>query len=439
MSAKPAIAAGAPEGVPEETTEGAVEGAVIQSLLDTDLYKLLMARWALHHHPEVEVCFALVNRTGAVQLAEQIDATELHQELERIRALRLTQEEVTGLGAVRIGGQEVFPAAFLEHLSTLQLPPCELQVEEGQLTLRCSGPWPAVLLWEVPALAAIMELRSRAVLRRLAPAEQRRLFQAARDRLEGKLERLAALSGLRLAEFGTRRRFSSAWQEQAVLAARDRLGAAFLGSSNVALALRHGLQPIGTNAHELPMVLAALAGSDAELAAAPYRVLQEWQADYAPPLDIVLPDTFGTSPFLAKAPAWVARWSGIRIDSGDPAALTETAIAWWIAHGENPANKSVILSDGLDVDAIETLHRRFAGRVRLAFGWGTLLTNDFRGLLPGDVLAPLSLVCKAVSANGRPTVKLSDTAGKTLGPTAEVARYRRVFGVSPASARPITV
>ena len=412
---------------------------LIGSLLDTDLYKLLMARWVLQQHPNVEVDFALVNRTRRVRLAEQLDLDQLRQELERIRALRLSGEEVAALAGVRVGGHEVFPAPFREQLQKLRLPPFQLQVDNGQLQLSFRGPWAAALLWEVPALAVITELRSRAVLRRLSDAEQQRLFEAARTRLDAKLERLAALEGLRLVEFGTRRRFSGAWQEQALLAARQRLGPDLLGTSNLQLALRHGLQPIGTNAHELPMVLAALAGSDAELADAPYRVLQQWQELYAPPLDIVLPDAFGTETFLHRAPAWVARWGGIRLDSGDPQALGEAVIAWWLAHGEDPTAKTLILSDGLDVEAMERLHIQFAGRVRLCFGWGTLLSNDFRGLLPDNALAPLSLVCKAISANGRPTVKLSDTAGKTLGPAAEVVRYRRVFAAGPAAVRVMDV
>ena len=115
------------------------------------------------------------------------------------------------------------------------------------------------------------------------------------------------------------------------------------------------------------------------------------------------------------------------------------AIEWWRAHGEDPREKSVIFSDGLDVAEIESLHRHFAGRVKVAFGWGTLLTNDFRGLCAADALAPFSLVCKAVSADGRPTVKLSDNPAKALGPALEVARYRRVFAVGAQEARTVEV
>jgi nicotinate phosphoribosyltransferase len=207
------------------------------------------------------------------------------------------------------------------------------------------------------------------------------------------------------------------------------LGGRFVGTSNCLIAKNRDLEAIGTNAHELPMVYAALAESDAELAQAPYKVLADWHEEHDGNLRIILPDTFGTRGFLERAPDWLAGWTGMRIDSGLPEEGAETAIRWWQSRGEDPREKMVIFSDGLDVERIAELHARFAGRVRTSFGWGTLLTNDFRGLTAGDALAPFSLVCKAVSANGRPTVKLSDNPRKAMGPAEEVARYRRVFGV----------
>jgi nicotinate phosphoribosyltransferase len=175
------------------------------------------------------------------------------------------------------------------------------------------------------------------------------------------------------------------------------------------------------------MVRAALADDDEALRRAPYDVLADWHEEHDGNLRVILPDTYGTRRFLEGAPDWLAGWTGIRIDSGDPVAGAEAAIAWWRERGEDPREKLVIFSDGLDVERIAELHERFRGRVRPSFGWGTLLTNDFRGLVPGDALAPFSLVCKAVAADGRPTVKLSDNPRKAMGPEPEVERYRRVF------------
>ena len=187
------------------------------------------------------------------------------------------------------------------------------------------------------------------------------------------------------------------------------------------------------------MVYSALANTDAELAQAPYDVLSDWHEEHDGNLRIILPDTYGTEGFLKNAPDWLAGWTGIRVDSGDPATAAEIAIRWWAERGEDPAEKRVIFSDGLDVAKIAELQAQFDGRVKVSFGWGTLLTNDFRGFVPNDALAPFSLVCKAVSANGRPTVKLSDNPNKAMGPVEEIARYKRVFGVGEQVAEEVLV
>jgi nicotinate phosphoribosyltransferase len=187
------------------------------------------------------------------------------------------------------------------------------------------------------------------------------------------------------------------------------------------------------------MVYAALAEDDAALALSPYKVLADWHEEHDGNLRIILPDTYGTKGFLDHAPDWLAGWTGIRIDSGDPATGAEIAIDWWKARGEDPRQKLVIFSDGLTVDKIRELHAQFAGRVKVSFGWGTLLTNDFRGLVPNDALAPFSLVCKAVEADGRPTVKLSDNPAKAMGPEDEIARYKRVFEVGQQQAMKVMV
>jgi len=250
---------------------------------------------------------------------------------------------------------------------------------------------------------------------------------------------LRPLDGLKVADFGTRRRHSFLWQEWCVQAMIEGLGDKFIGTSNCLIARSHDIEAIGTNAHELPMVYAALAETDAELREAPYKVLADWHEEHEGNLRIILPDTYGSDQFLKNAPDWLAGWTGIRIDSGDPVKGAESAIAWWKERGEDPRKKLVIFSDGLDVGKIIELHQRFAGRAKVSFGWGTLLTNDFRGLVPDDALAPFSLVCKAVSANGRPTVKLSDNPNKAMGPDSEIARYKRVFGIGEQEAMEVLV
>ena len=333
----------------------------------------------------------------------------------------------------------MFRSDFMEWFEALRLPPYHLERRDGQYELTFEGSWPEVMLWEIPALAVLMELRGRAVLREMGKFELQVLYARAMARIWEKVERLRRIDGLKLADFGTRRRHSFLWQDWCVQALQEGLGDKFTGTSNCRIAMRRDIEAIGTNAHELPMVYAALTDTDAELAQAPYQVLADWHEEHDGNLRIILPDTYGTEGFLKNAPDWLASWTGIRIDSGDPAVAADIAIRWWKDRGEDPTTKLVIFSDGLDVEKIEELYARFNGQVKVSFGWGTMLTNDFRGLVLNDALAPFSLVCKAVSANGRPTVKLSDNPNKAMGPKDEIARYKRVFGVGEQVAQDVLV
>ena len=403
---------------------------IVRSLIDTDFYKLLMCQSVFRNKRDTQVTFSLINRSAHVPLAELIDEGELREQLDHIRSLSLSRGESTWLrGNTFYGKRQMFRPDFMEWFEGLRLPPYHLERKGDQYELTFEGSWPEVMLWEIPALAVLMELRSRAVLDGMGRFELQVLYARAMTRVWEKIERLRDAENLSIADFGTRRRHSFLWQDWCVQALIEGLGNKFTGTSNCLIAMRREVEAIGTNAHELPMVYSALADSDAELAQAPYDVLSDWHEEHDGNLRIILPDTYGTKGFLDNAPDWLAGWTGIRIDSGGPAEGAEIAIDWWKSRGEDPRSKRVIFSDGLDVEQILDLSARFEGRVQASFGWGTLLTNDFRGLVPDDALAPFSLVCKAVSANGRPTVKLSDNPQKAMGPAAEIARYKRVFGV----------
>ncbi|WP_126975462.1 nicotinate phosphoribosyltransferase [Frigidibacter oleivorans] len=413
---------------------------IVRSLIDTDFYKLLMCQSILRNRPDADVTFSLINRSRHMRLAEMIDEGELREQLDHIRSLSLSRGESTWLrGNTFYGKRQMFRPDFMEWFEGLRLPPYHLEKRDGQYELTFEGKWPEVMLWEIPALSVLMELRSRAVMHDMGKFELQVLYARAMTKLWAKIERLRELPGLRIADFGTRRRHSFLWQDWCVQAMIEGLGKRFTGTSNCLIAMRRDIEAIGTNAHELPMVTAALADSDAELREAPYKVLADWHEEHEGNLRVILPDTYGTAGFLAHAPDWLAGWTGVRVDSGDPATGAETAIAWWKSRGEDPREKLVIFSDGLDVAKIEELQAQFAGRVKVSFGWGTLLTNDFRGLLPDDALAPFSLVCKAASVNGRPTVKLSDNPNKATGPADEIARYRAIFGVGEQAAAEVLV
>ena len=413
---------------------------IVRSLIDTDFYKLLMAQSVFLNKPDANVTFTLINRSTNIPLANLIDEGELREQLDHIRSLSLSRGESTWLrGNMFYGKRSMFRSDFMAWFEQLRLPAYHLERHGDQYQLTFEGPWPAVMLWEIPALAVLMELRSRAVLKGMGKFELQVLYARAMTRIWEKVERLRTLKDLRIADFGTRRRHSFLWQDWCVQAMTEGLGEKFVGTSNCLIAMRRELEAIGTNAHELPMVYSALAESDAALADAPYQVLRDWQAEHDGNLRVILPDTYGTKGFLDRAPDWLSGWTGIRIDSGDPAGIAEYALQWWRDRGEDPKNKLLIFSDGLDSEQIQSLQLQFQDRVRVSFGWGTLLTNDFRDLVNDNGLAPFSLVCKAASVDGRPTVKLSDNPNKAMGPAEEIERYKRVFAVGEQDARAVIV
>ncbi|MEH3103976.1 MAG: nicotinate phosphoribosyltransferase [Sphingomonas phyllosphaerae] len=415
---------------------------IVRSLLDTDFYKLLMLQLIWRRHPTTHATFALINRTHSVRLAEVIDEGELRAQLDHARGLRFTKKELIWLAGNSFYGEaRMFGPDFLAWLADFRLPDYELRTVDGQLELHFDGPWMCTTMWEIPALAIVNELRARAALRGKGRFTLDVLYARAKAKLWEKVERLQDLPDLALSDFGTRRRHGFLWQRWCVEALKEGLGKRFIGTSNVLLAMDHDLEAIGTNAHELPMVAAALAPDDVALAQAPYQVLDEWRQAYGGNLLIALPDAFGTAAFLRDAPDWVADWTGFRPDSAPPIAAGERIIAWWQAHGRDPCEKLLIFSDGMDTESIAATYRHFHGRVRMSFGWGTNLTNDFRGCDPDDAtgLEPISLVCKVVSADGRPAVKLSDNPAKATGTPDEIARYLRVFGDEARAAVPVAV
>ena len=425
---------------------------IVRSLLDTDFYKLLMGQFIYERYPNTQVAFSLINRTRSVRLAEIIPESELRAQLDHVRTLRFRPNELIWIaGATFYGREHMFRPAFVDFLRSLRLPEYDLAVKDGQYELTFAGSWAEVTWWEIYALAIISELKGRAAHQQRSELELDFLYARAKAKLLGKLSRLQPLDALAISEFGTRRRHSFLWQEWVVRAMAHALGPAFVGTSNAFLAFKHGLESKGTNAHELPMVLAALAPDDAALKASQYDLLNQWQNSYSGNLLVALTDTFGTTQFLQDAPSWVAlNWRGYRPDSKPAVEAGEELIAWLQANAVDPLDRFVLFSDGLDValpgwephgEDIVAIHQHFAGRVGRAYGWGTNATNDFRGCdARGEALYdPISLVCKVTEADGRPAVKLSDNPNKATGPLEEIERYRRVFGTVGAAAAPVRV
>jgi nicotinate phosphoribosyltransferase len=441
---------------------------VTRSLLDTDFYKLLMLQFIWKHFPKTQVSFSLFNRSSAVPLADLFALQDLTQQMEHVRKLRFRKSELVWLaGNTFFGRRGIFEPAFLEWLERdFKLSDYSLSVQGGQFHLSFDGLWTETTMWELYALSILDELRTRANLKRLSEFGLDILYARAKTKLWSKIERVRGVPGLSIADFGTRRRHSFLWQEYVVDAMASNLGRSFIGTSNAFLAHKHDLEAIGTNAHEIPMVVAALAPDDQALKASQYRTLDLWQSTYEGALRIMLPDTFGTTQFLEGAPEWAADWTGQRIDSKNPYVAGDEYIAWLKARGREARDKLIIASDALDVDEILGLHAYFGGtlqegvapgdfrdaadflnqrkwiprrRIRFSAGWGTLLTNDFRGCDPsgGSGFDPISLICKVSTVEGKPAVKLSDNEAKALGPPSEIERYRRVFGTAGVTNAPL--
>ena len=437
---------------------------VTRSLLDTDFYKLLMLQFVWKHFPKTHVSFSLFNRSSSVPLADLFSTHDLTAQMEHVRKLRFRKSELVWLaGNTFYGRRGIFEPAFLEWLERdFKFSDYQLSIKDGQFHLSFEGLWTDTTMWELYALSIVDELRTRANLKRLSEFHLDVLYARAKTRLWHKIERLRGVPGLSVADFGTRRRHSFLWQEYVVKAMASNLGRGFIGTSNAFLAHKHDLEAIGTNAHEIPMALAALAPDDAALKASQYRVLELWQSTYEGALRIMLPDTFGTTQFLEGAPDW----TGQRVDSKNPYVAGDEYIAWLKARGRVSQDKLIIASDALDVDDILGLHAYFGGvlrtgtttadfreaadfldqrkwtpgrRIRFSAGWGTLLTNDFRGCDPegGSGFDPISLICKVSTVEGRPAVKLSDNYAKALGPPGEIERYRRVFGAAGVANAPL--
>lgn len=416
---------------------------IVRSLMDTDFYKLLMLQFIWKKFPHTQVTFALTNRTKTVALGNELYLEELREQLEHVRQLRFTESELVWLrGQTFYGKRGLFEEGFIDFLRTFQLPEFHLEKTfDGQLKLTFDGTWKESTMWEIYALSIVNEMRYRKIMGSMKRADLDIMYARAKVKLRDKLDVLAGLPGLNLTDFGTRRRHSFLWQEYAVLTAKSVLGNKFTGTSNAFLAMKHNLEAKGTNAHELPMVLAALARNDDELKDSQYEVLRQWQNVYRGDLLVMLPDTFGTTQFLeGMSPVMARTWTGARPDSKEPIEAGEELLAFW--ERVDPAHvqdKLIIFSDGLDVRLphhdvkgadIVDIYRHFHGKVRVGFGWGTNLSNDFRNTHPTDkdAMKPLSLVCKVQSVHGKSAVKLSDNFEKATGSDHEIQRYKRVFG-----------
>ncbi len=417
-----------------------------RSPCDIDFYKYTMGYYIYTYFPDTEVTFELIVRDKTIPIADVIDERELCEQLEHARQCRYDFTTLSWLGGMRVYGANMFSNEYVyDFLEKYRLPEFRLERKGSGFNITFRGTWKLATFWETIALSVVNELYYRSLMRRMSETEVDILFARAKAKLWDKLQRLKAYPDLKFMGFETRRRFSFRWQHFEAQLCKQEMGAQYLGVSNTWIAFNQSIIPMGTNAHELPMVEVALANTSEEKRRAQYDVCAKWEKLYGVGLRILLPDAFGTPQFLLGAPERLAHeWKGLRQDSGCPIEIGELYIAWLESHHIDPCTKLLIFSDGLDVDDMIKLHLHFNGRINVSFGWGTLLGNDFRDCYPreGEIAAlfrPISMACKVVEANGRPVVKFSDTKGKVTGDPVVAEEYRKIFGVGNAVERAIIV
>ena len=386
---------------------------IIESLLDTDLYKFTMMQVVLHQFPGAQVEYRFKCRSPGVQLAPYVD--EIRAEIKGLCALRFTDEELEYLRAMRFMKSDLidFLGLFQMNRKWVTVEPCP----DGRIEVTVKGPWLHTILFEVPLLAIVNEVYFRNTQPQPDLAEGRR-------RLGDKIAMVAGhpdLVDMRIADYGTRRRFSRTWHEEVVVTLKQRWGANFAGTSNVLLALRHGLTPLGTMAHEYLQACQALGP---RLRDSQTFGFEKWAAEYRGDLGIALADVYGLAPFLRDFDMYFCKlFDGARHDSGDPFDWGERLIEHYRRNRVDPRTKTLVFSDSLNVPLAVRLYERFRGRALTAFGIGTNLTND---LGP----APINIVIKMVRCNGQPVAKLSDSPDKNMCDDERYLAYlRQVFEI----------
>lgn len=387
-----------------------------------DAYKPSMAQLAYESHPDTQVTFELKNRRTNQRLADYIDVSSLQTRLETFRH-GIDEDELVFLASqMRKGDQgQLFDDEFLAYLLTHELPEIQVNLDDetNDISVTTTGDWPLVTFWETIVMSEINEMYFEGYIQAHGLSPEL-LYEEGDARLTQKIAVLKTRPDIKFADFGTRRRFSYRWHKHVVSRLASECPDNLIGTSNVWLAKEFSIVPIGTFAHEMPMVYAALAYADGRNPLDGHaEMLSDWQNLYADNLSTALTDTFTTDFFFADFSAEQAHsWQGLRQDSGDPIAFGEKAIEMYRSHGIDPNSKTIVFSDSLDIDTIVKLADHFAGRIQVVFGWGTDLTNDLG-------LPALNIVMKATRANGTPTVKLSDDPGKAMGPNYMVQTYIR--------------
>ena len=389
---------------------------IIHSLLDTDLYKFTMMQVVLHHFPAAHAEYKFRCRTPDVDLVPYID--EIRDEVRQLCHLRFKEDELEYLRRMRFIKSDFIDFLALFHLNEKSVTIKPSAKQNGEIDIDIVGPWLHTILFEIPILAIVNEVYFR-------NTQREPTFDTGRDRLRDKIQLLHGrpeVSDCKIADYGTRRRFSKQWHEEVILKLKEGLGEQFTGTSNVHYAMKHGLRPLGTMAHEYLQACQALGP---RLRDSQVFGFEMWAKEYRGDLGIALSDVYGMKAFLNDFDMYFCKlFDGARHDSGDPFDWGERLIRHYEENRCDPRTKVLVFSDALDIPKVLRLYERFHGRCQLAFGVGTNLTNDLG-------YQPLQIVIKMVRCNGQPVAKLSDSPGKNMcDDQAYLAYLRQVFDIA---------
>ena len=390
---------------------------IIRSLLDTDLYKFSMMQVVLHHFPAAQVEYRYKCRTPNINFRPYVD--EIRAEIKALCQLRFKVVELDYLRSLRF-----IKSDFIDFLELFHLPEKCILVSDGELpgeiSIVVKGPWLHTILFEIPVLAIVNEVYFRR-------ESNLPVLDEGRRRLTEKIKLVADapdMASFRVAEYGTRRRFSSEWHEEVVTTLKNTMGRHFAGTSNVLMAKRHNVTPLGTMGHEYLQACQALGP---RLRDSQVFALEVWAKEYRGDLGIALSDVYGLDAFLRDFDMYFCKlFDGARHDSGDPFIWGERMLEHYQANRVLPRSKTLVFSDSLTFPLAIEIARRFAGRCHVSFGIGTNLTNDLGH-------QPLQIVMKMVRCNDQPVAKVSDAPEKTMcDDQAYLAYLRQVFDLPPA-------
>jgi len=390
-------------------------GNIIQSMLDTDFYKLTMMQAVLHNYPntDVEWSFKCRNKEDLTPYLP-----EIRRQIDSLADIALTEDQARYLEKI-----PYIKPDFVRFLTLFRFNPryVNIKIEKGELEIKIRGPWLQVILFEIPILAIVSEIRNRFVYGDVQ-------LEQATEQLYKKLDFLDSyatpeeLKSFHLADFGTRRRFSYKVQENIVEILKKDFKGVFVGTSNVHLASEKNIAPIGTMAHEwlMPHQQIGCRLIDSQKAA-----LETWVQEYRGELGIALTDVITTDAFLKDFDLYFAKlFDGLRHDSGDPIVFAEKCIKHYESLKIDPKTKTLVFSDGLNFKKAIDIQRAIGGRIKTSFGIGTSLTCDIPGV------EPMNIVIKMTSCNGQPVAKISDSQGKTMCEDEEFVSYlKHVFKV----------